>query len=106
MVEFPLWLPKNGYRFALRFGVVYAKAAVALTGGFAQIEEDAVMGGEQKKSAPRLVLPGCNPSLVNRRGEEPQSQENGSSSIAVRGEYFRHSGHCFQHIFWTESKYM
>jgi hypothetical protein len=85
MIEFPLWLPENEYSFALRFGIVCAKAAAALTGGVAQIEEDAVMGGVQK-SAPRLVLPGCNPSLVNRRGEEPQSQENGSSSIAVRGE--------------------
>jgi len=44
MIEFPLWLPKNEYRFALRFGVVCAKAAVALTGGVAQIEEDAVVG--------------------------------------------------------------
>jgi hypothetical protein len=40
-------------------------------------------GRRAKKSAPRLFLPGCSPSLVNRRGEEPQSQENGLSSIAV-----------------------
>ena len=32
-----------------------------------------------KKSAPRFVLPGCSPGLANRRGEEPQSQEDSLS---------------------------
>jgi hypothetical protein len=68
MIEFPLWLPKNEYSFALRLGTVCAKAAAALTGGFAQIEEEAVMGGEQKKRPP------ASPAWIQSKSGKPEGR--------------------------------
>jgi hypothetical protein len=56
----------------------------------------------QAKKRPPAIPAWIDPGLVNRRGEEPQSQENALSGSILHREFLRRAEYRILHIFWTE----